>query len=107
MPAKKVAKIEEKKEEGFLLLIVFKVTHGKFFGKHFHYTSNLLKVKDNDEARSHTKAAKKAAETMSKDMGVKTEVIISERVKPTDQEQMHAEVVAKLGGKLGELLKAL
>lgn len=105
--AKKVAKKVEKTDEGFLLLIVFKVTHGGLFNKHSHYTSNLMKAKDNDEARTFTKAAKAAAERMTNDMGTKTEVVISERVKAVDHAEMHSQVSAKISDAIGALLKAI
>lgn len=107
MAVKKVAaKKVEKKEEGFLLLIVFKVTHGGMFSKHEHYTTNLIKVKDEEEARNHTRAAKKAAETMTSELGTNTELIISERIKANDAKEMHAAVHAKFGS-LSEILENL
>lgn len=104
---KKIAKPVEVKEEGFLMLVVFKVTHGGFFSKHTHYTSNLLKVKNEDEARNNLGAARKAAKTMSKEIGIKTEVVIAERVEATDKDQMRGEVLAKMSGEVSEILKGL
>lgn len=98
-PVKKaVKKVVEVKEEGFLLLIVFKVTHGMFFSNHSHYTTHLMKCKDDNEALVYTKAAKGAAKTMSNDIGIKTEVIISERIESTDKAQMREAVLAKISG---------
>jgi hypothetical protein len=92
-PVKKIApvktaskKVAKTKEEGFLLLIVFKITHGSFFSKHSHYTTNLLKVKDDADARLHAKAARSAAKTMSESVGMRTEVIISKRVAAVDKD---------------------
>lgn len=111
MTAKKVAaKKEEKKEEGFLLLMVFKTTHGSLFSKHSHYSNHLIQVKGEDDARANAKAARKAAEIMGRDRGIETELIIAEKVKATNTDEMRAAVQAKmgnLGNVLSEIIKSL